>query len=124
MAEPEPVRVARGTAPAPQPVVSPPRRRSVAVAVVVVVVVAILAAGFAWSRFAPNAAVPVASVAILTADGRQAGPTLQMRAGESVALTTVLSDVDGARVEGVVEWSSATPAVASVDLSGVLRALA
>ena len=41
-----------------------------------------------------------------------------------MALTTVLSDADGARLEGAVEWSSSAPAVASVDLSGVLRALA
>ena len=123
--EPEPVRVAGVTAPAPQPRAKPPapkpRRRPVWGAVVVV---AILAAGFAWNRLAPNAVAPVTSVTILTADGRQAGPTLQMSAGESVDLTAALSDIDGARLEGVVEWSSSTPAVAAVDLGGVLTALA
>ena len=123
--EPEPVRVAGVTASAPQPAVRPPaprpRRRPAAGPVAVV---AILAAVFAWSRLGPNTAVPVTSVAILTADGRQAGPTLQMSAGESVALTTVLSDADGARLESVVEWSSSAPSVASVDLTGVLTALA
>ena len=123
--EPQPVRVAGVTAPAPQPAVRPPaprpRRRPAAGPVAVV---AILAAVFAWSPLGPNSAVPVTSVAILTADGRQAGPTLQMSAGESVALTTVLSDADGARLGSVVEWSSSAPSVASVDLTGVLTALA
>src|SRR5690606_28113333 len=49
--------------------------------------------------------------------------TVTLTQATSLQLTTTLTDVNGARLDRPVTWSSSAPAVASVDASGLVQAV-
>lgn len=91
-------------------------------------IVLVAATGGIWGIMqwvgGPAQPLPVADIAVSTAAGPVGADGLQLIAGDTVRFTTILSAADGTPVDRLTTWRSGDPAVAFMDSTGMLVALA